>query len=103
MSKRLKKASAPTEPVTIRLHKSHIARLESEAAAAMMSRSAYVRARLLGHEPQPCPQLAALAQLISIHAIVERTGTTSEEQVGELKLLVLQLARSAYCEGRTEA
>lgn len=104
MSKRLRTTSSPTQPVTIRLLKSHIARLENEAAAAMMSRSAYIEARLIGNEqPHAYPHLSALAHLISIHATIERAGTINDDQLNEIKLLVLQLARSAYCEGRTEA
>lgn len=101
MSKNLKKISSSTEPVTIRLHKSHIARLENEAAAAMMSRAAYIQARLLDHEIQFCPQLSALAKLVSIHALVERAGATNDAQLDELKSLVLILARSAHVEDQT--
>jgi len=97
------KKKPSTEPVTIRLHKSHVARLENEAAAAMMSRSAYIQSRLLGDEPQPCSRLAALAHLISIHAVIQRTGAIDAGQLDELRLLVLQLSRSAYDEGRAGA
>lgn len=97
MSKRSKK-SAATDTVTIRMATDQIARLDQEAAAALMSRSAYIQARLGSDESESFPTLAALGEIIAIHQIAAKSDTITSEHLAELKRLVLQLTQSAHRE-----
>ena len=88
----------PTGTVTIRIPKMQIARIELEAAASGLSRSAYIEARLRYDDLVPCPSLAALARVIAVHEVVVDAKAVDAQQLEELKLLVLQFAQAAHRE-----
>ncbi|WOK35463.1 hypothetical protein [Sphingomonas sp. C3-2] len=91
-------STASSSPVTIRIPERLLRKIEARAAAAQMSRSAYILARLAGDEPEVSPALAALAQLIAIHATVQRSAAVNPEHMRTLTELVDRLSRLVHRE-----
>ena len=81
-----------SSPVTIRVPRQLLNKIETRAAAAQMSRSSYILSRLSGEALEISPPLAALSRLIAIHANVEKSGTVDAAQVNELADLVDRLS-----------
>ena len=85
--------AAPTKTIPVRLPVQEVARIESEAAAAGLSRSGFIAAVLRDCEPSPYPALAILGQVIAMRQIALKTQTISTDQIDHLTELVADLAR----------
>lgn len=85
-------------PVTIRVPARLLRKIETRAAAAQTSRSAYIVSRLSNDAPDSSPSLAALSRLIAIHALVERSNTVSADHLRELSELIDRLSLAAHHE-----
>ena len=85
--------AAPTKTIPVRLQVNEIARIESEAAAAGLSRSGFIAAVLRDREPSPYPTLAMLGQVIAMRQLVLNTQTVTDDQIDQLTKLVAELAR----------
>ena len=85
--------AAPTKTIPVRLQVKEIARIESEAAAAGLSRSGFIAAVLRDREPSPYPMLAMLGQVIAMRQLVLNTQTVTDDQIDQLTKLVAELAR----------
>ncbi|HIM01093.1 MAG TPA: hypothetical protein EYG46_08900 [Myxococcales bacterium] len=90
--------AAQSKPIPVRLSLEEIARIESEAAAASMSRSGYIASVLRDRVPVPYPGIAVLAQVIAMRQSVLETKTISVEQIQQLTELVAVLSRIGSCE-----
>lgn len=88
-----RKPADRTAVVPVRLPTQEIDRLETEAAAAHLSRSAYIALLLSGQRPpEYSAELAALAQIISVCATIKVSRSIEDHQMHDLKLLVRTLA-----------
>ena len=85
--------AAPTKTIPVRLQVNEIARIESEAAAAGLSRSGFIAAVLSDREPSPYPALAILGEVIAMRQLVLSTQTITADQIDHLTELVADLAR----------
>ena len=85
--------AAPTKTIPVRLQVNEIARIESEAAAAGMSRSGFIAEVLCDREPSPSPALAILGEVIAMRQLVLSTQTITADQIDHLAELVADLAR----------
>lgn len=85
--------AAPTKTIPVRLQVSEIVRIESEAAAAGLSRSGFIAAVLRDREPSPYPALAILGQVIAMRQLALKKQTITTHQIDRLTELVADLAR----------
>lgn len=85
MKSRKKKSEDKMVTVSTRLLPKDARLLEMKAAEAQMSRGEYMRARLLGEEPEPWTKLATLARVIAIYHAVRANAGSSDLRIAELR------------------
>lgn len=95
MTARGQKVGRGKGSITLHLSPERLRKLKSKALASQSSVSAYVGLIIDEADSEPCPALAALGALISLHATVEDSGKISEVQLSELEKLVASLSAAA--------
>lgn len=84
--------------MTIRLAVNEIAHIEKKASASLMSRSAYVRMRLLSNETPTSPAIAALAHVIAIREMIADDPTQVRHLLPSFDSAIHALCAAAYAE-----
>ena len=95
MTTRERKVGEGKGSITLSLTHGRLRKLKARALANQSSVSAYVGQIIDETDPKPCPALAALGALISLHAAAEASGKISDTQLCELKRLVTLLSAAA--------
>lgn len=97
MKRRNRERGEPTQRVSYRLPRSLAEQIKRNAAAAIVDETEYVTTRLKGQNLPVYPALATLGRLMEIHRIA-KAGNISPDLVGELRDLVVEIARIAHGE-----
>jgi predicted DNA-binding protein len=95
-SGRGQKTKAGSRTMSVRLPNSHADRLNAEAEAKCVSKSALITEALYGRMRPPYPALAALARIIEIAQVAKRSAIVNDATIDDLRTqiqILRELAR----------